>query len=191
MKANTGARIKIGNTFSSSSWNYQSAMFSESELKSVTVTDYQSLGETLFLFLLLKLTICSQSCSYESLVFFFFNFNGKNISIEMESLQTYKRMKTRSIYTRILRKFYFWMDGNSLLFKLVILTPTVRLELRERGVQRATLTEQRTIDYVSRREFASQLINRGKRITISRLFSIRPSFPLVLTESRESVTGSG
>lgn len=86
-------------------------------------------------FLLLKLTICSQSCSYESLVFFFFfNFDGKNISIEMESLQTYKRMKTRSIYTRILRKFYFWMDGNSLLFKLVILTPTVRLELRERGV---------------------------------------------------------
>lgn len=52
----------------------------------------------------------------------------------MESLQTYERMKTRSIYTRILRKFYFWMDGNSLLFKLVILTPTVRLELRERGV---------------------------------------------------------
>lgn len=52
----------------------------------------------------------------------------------MKSLQTYKRMKTRSIYIRVLRKFYFWMDGNSLLFKLVILTPTVRLELRERGV---------------------------------------------------------
>lgn len=50
-------------------------------------------------FLLLKLTICSQSCSYESLVFF--NFDGKNISIEKKSLQTYKRIKTHSIYTRV------------------------------------------------------------------------------------------
>lgn len=50
-------------------------------------------------FLLLKLTICSQSYSYESLVFF--NFDGENISIEKKSLQTYKRIKTRSIYTRV------------------------------------------------------------------------------------------
>ena len=50
----------------------------------------------------------------------------------MESLQTYERMKTRSIYTRVLRKFYFWMDGNSLLFKLVILTPTVRVGVKRK-----------------------------------------------------------